>query len=200
MDTHTYYYTQASGAGADLVRQAAAFQALGAEEQAIITDRADCRDGYRALKDHRLRRGDTLVVRSLACLGRQAGSLRQELQYLKAHGIRLRVMDLPTTMADLPAEQHWALDMMRDLLLDLLDAAAAQDRAPSDDDKPDRRPTSKSGKKLGRPAITFPDNWDTVYAAWQAGTITAKAAMEQTGTKRTSFYKLVGMMGKESPE
>ena len=50
------------------------------------------------------------------------------------------------------------------------------------------------GKKLGRPALTFPKNWDEVYAAWKEGKITAKAAMEQTGTKRTSFYKLAGKM------
>ena len=42
--------------------------------------------------------------------------------------------------------------------------------------------------------LTFPENWDEVYAAWKEGKITAKAAMEQTGTKRTSFYKLAGKM------
>lgn len=42
-------------------------------------------------------------------------------------------------------------------------------------------------------ALTFPDNWNCVYRSWKAGEITAKTAMEQTGTKRTSFYKLVGM-------
>ena len=52
----------------------------------------------------------------------------------------------------------------------------------------------KKGKKLGRPAITFPANWNEVYSSWKAGEITAKEAMERTGTKRTSFYKLAGMM------
>ena len=55
----------------------------------------------------------------------------------------------------------------------------------------------QSGKKLGRPALTFPANWDNVYAFWKAREITAKTAMEQTGTKRTIFYKLVGMMEDE---
>jgi predicted DNA-binding transcriptional regulator AlpA len=30
-----------------------------------------------------------------------------------------------------------------------------------------------------------------VYSSWKSGSITAKTAMEQTGLKRTSFYKLV---------
>ena len=51
----------------------------------------------------------------------------------------------------------------------------------------------QNGKKLGRPDLEFPANWDSVYASWKAGEITAKVAMEQTGTKRTSFYKLVNM-------
>ena len=50
---------------------------------------------------------------------------------------------------------------------------------------------------LGRPALTFPANWDKVYTSWKAGEITAKTAMEMTDTKRTSFYKLVGMMEEE---
>ena len=50
-----------------------------------------------------------------------------------------------------------------------------------------------NGKKFGRPALAFPANWDCVYASWKAGEITAKTAMELTGTKRTSFYKMVGM-------
>ena len=54
-----------------------------------------------------------------------------------------------------------------------------------------------NGKKLGRPALTFPANWDKVYASWKSGEITAKTAMEMTDTKRTSFYKLVGMMEEE---
>ena len=51
----------------------------------------------------------------------------------------------------------------------------------------------QNGKKLGRPSLVFPANWDSVYTSWKAGEITAKTAMEQTGTKRTSFYKLVNM-------
>ncbi len=51
----------------------------------------------------------------------------------------------------------------------------------------------QNGKRLGRPALTFPENWNEVYSFWKAGEITAKTAMEQTNTKITSFYKLVNM-------
>jgi DNA invertase Pin-like site-specific DNA recombinase len=43
----------------------------------------------------------------------------------------------------------------------------------------------------GRPAIEKPENWNDVIAEWKAGHITAVKAMQLTGLKKTSFYKLV---------
>ena len=43
------------------------------------------------------------------------------------------------------------------------------------------------GVKFGRPALQFPANWNEVYAQWKNGEITAKVAMEKTGTKRNQF-------------
>ena len=53
------------------------------------------------------------------------------------------------------------------------------------------RQAKAKGVKFGRPALQFPANWNDVYTQWKNGEITAKVAMEKTGTKRTSFYKLV---------
>ena len=47
------------------------------------------------------------------------------------------------------------------------------------------------GKSFGRPSVKVPDNYTTIVDKWKAGQITAKEAMEQTGLKRTTFYKLV---------
>ena len=50
------------------------------------------------------------------------------------------------------------------------------------------------GKHLGRPPLQRPENWEAVYASWQHGELTARKAMELTGLKRSSFYKLVKKM------
>jgi len=50
------------------------------------------------------------------------------------------------------------------------------------------------GKHLCRPPLQKPQNWETVYASWQRGELTARKAMELTGLKRSSFYKLVKRM------
>lgn len=49
------------------------------------------------------------------------------------------------------------------------------------------------GVTFGRPKAEKPDNWKAVMELWQSGQITAKKAMEMTGMKRTTFYKLAGI-------
>ena len=44
----------------------------------------------------------------------------------------------------------------------------------------------ENGRKFGRPILVRPENWNSVYNAWQRGDITAKKAMELTDPKRTS--------------
>ena len=104
MDSRTYYYARVSSKEQNLDRQLAAFVSLGASERDIITDKESGKDlnrsGYTALKTAMLRSGDTLVVKSLDRLSRNKADIKNELQYFKEHGIRLKVLDLPTTMID----------------------------------------------------------------------------------------------------
>ena len=101
MNSRTYYYARVSSKEQNLDRQIAAFKALGADDRDIITDKESGKDldrkGYQALKNAMLRRGDTLVVKSLDRLSRNKSDIHNELQYFKDNGIRLKVIDLPTT-------------------------------------------------------------------------------------------------------
>ena len=198
MDSRTYYYARVSSKEQNLDRQIAAFQALGAQEREIITDKESGKNldraGYQALKNTILRRGDTLVVKSLDRLSRNKKKKKNELQYFKDNGIRLKVIDLPTTMMDLPEGQDWVFEMVNNILIEVLGTIAEQERETIRKRQAEGIEAAKQkGKKLGRPALAFPDNWQSVYDSWQSGEITAKTAMELTNTKRTSFYKLVSM-------
>ena len=48
----------------------------------------------------------------------------------------------------------------------------------------------EKGKRLGKPPIEYPENWDNVYKVWKSCAITAREAMKQLNLKPTSFYKL----------
>lgn len=203
MNTRTYYYARVSSKDQNLERQIAAFKALGAEERDIITDKESGKDlnrtGYSALKNAMLRRGDTLVIKSLDRLSRNKSDIKNELQFLKDNGIRLKVIDLPTTMMDLPVGQEWIFEMVNNILIEVLGTIAEQERETIRQRQAEGiAAAKKNGKKLGRPAIQFPANWNEIYSDWKNGNITAKTAMERTGTKRTSFYKLVKMTEKEN--
>ena len=192
MENRTYFYARVSSKEQNLDRQLSAFKALGAEERNIITDKESGknlnRPGYQALKSTILRKGDTLVIKSLDRLSRNKTDITNELQYFGDNNIRLKVIDLPTTMADLPEGQEWVFEMVNNILIEVLGTIAEQERETIKQRQAEGIAAAKeNGKKLGRPALQFPSNWDEVYTSWKAGAITAKVAMEQTNTKRTSF-------------
>lgn len=198
MDNRTYYYARVSSKDQNLDRQISSFKALGATDREIITDKESGKDleraGYQALKNAILRPGDTLVIKSLDRLSRNKFDIHNELRYFKDNGIRLKILDLPTTMIDLPHEQEWVFEMVNNILIEVLGTIAEQERASIKQRQAEGIAAAKKrGKKLGRPALSFPPNWNEVYTSWKAGEITAKVAMEQTNTKRTSFYKLVNI-------
>ena len=49
----------------------------------------------------------------------------------------------------------------------------------------------RRGKHLGRPRLTLPDNWTTVYRSWKGGEIQAVQAIELLKMSKASFYRLV---------
>lgn len=133
MENRIYYYARVSTKEQNLDRQLTAFKALGASERDIITDKESGKNldraGYQALKTTMLRAGDTLVVKSLDRLSRNKGDIKAELQYFKEHGIRVKIIDLPTTMTDFPTGQEWVLEMINNILIEVLGTIAEQERA-----------------------------------------------------------------------
>lgn len=192
----TFYYARVSTREQNLDRQLEAFRALGANERKIITDKESGknldRPGYQALKTAMLRPGDTLVVKSLDRLSRSKSDIRNELQWFKDNSIRLKVIDLPTTMMDLPSGREWVFEMVNNILIEVLGTIAEQERLTIRQRQREGIAAAKAkGKHLGRPAAILPNNWDEVVALWRSGQITAKEAMRRTGVKRTHFYAQV---------
>lgn len=195
-NSRTFYYARVSTKDQNLDRQIAAFEAMGATDRDIITDKESGKDldrkGYQALKNVLLRPGDTLVVKSLDRLSRNKYDIHNELRYFKDNNIRVKVLDLPTTMMDLPEGQEWVFDMVNNILIEVLSTIAEQERETLRRRQAEGIAEAKrKGKRLGRPVMVVPKNWDTVYDSWKAGEITAKKAMELTDMKKSSFYKLV---------
>lgn len=104
-----------------------------------------------------LRQGDTLVIKSLDRLSRNKRDIKTELEWFKDNNIRLKVIDLPTTMMDLPEGQEWVFEMVNNILIEVLGTIAEQERATIKSRQAEGINTAKAkGVKFGRPALQFP--------------------------------------------
>lgn len=197
MDSRTWYYARVSTSSQNLSRQLAKFKELGADERQIITDKESGKDfnrqGYLALKNQLLRKGDTLVVCSIDRLGRNKEQIKQELEYLKTNNIRVKILDIPTTLIDFPNGQEWVCDMVNNILIEVLGSIAEHERECIRSRQAAGILEAKKNPaiKFGRPRAEKPNNWDEVIARWNNKEISAVKAMEELKLTKATFYKLV---------
>ncbi len=195
MSSKTYGYARVSSKEQHLDRQLDALVKFGVPERDIITDKASGKDfdrpGYIALKTRILREGDTLVIKDLDRLGRNKQQIKEELEFYKQTGIRVKILNLPTTLADF-GENGWVLDMVNNILIEVLGTIAEQERLTIKTRQAEGiAAAKKQGKHLGRPKTSLPDNWNDVYNDWSNGKITATDAVNKLGISRSTFYRLI---------
>ena len=129
---------------------------------------------------------------SLDRLSRNKLHIRQELEFYKQRRIRVMILDMPTTLTEVPEGQEWIIDMINNILIEVLSSIAEQERVRTLERQAQGIEAAKQkGKHLGRPKAVFPQNWDEVYSKWELGEITAVSAMKLLGIKKSTFYKLV---------
>lgn len=109
----TYGYARVSTKEQNLGRQLKALLDAGVDERDIITDKISGtdleREGYQTLKNHLLRDGDTLIIKSLDRLSRNKVHIKEELEYFRSHHIRVKVLDIPTTLVEAPRDRSGSL-------------------------------------------------------------------------------------------
>ena len=113
-------YARISSKEQNLDRQLLALEQY-VKPESIIVDKASGknleREGYKALKGALgLRSGDTLYIVSLDRLSRNKQDIKTELQWFKENKIRLKILDLPTSMIEVPEGQEWIAEMITNIL------------------------------------------------------------------------------------
>ena len=190
----TFYYARVSTREQNLDRQLEAFRALGADDREIITDKESCknldRPGYQALKSAMLRSGDTLVVKSLDRLSRSKADIHSELQWFKENNIHLKVIDLPTTMMDLPPGQEWIFEMVNNILIEVLGTIAEQERLTIHQRQREGIDAALArGVRFGRPEIPDSEAMLEAVRLYRQKKISLSRALDMSGIGRTTFYK-----------
>ena len=203
-------YIRVSSNGQNLARQKAALLKYLPEDM-IVSDKKSGKDfereGYSSLKNGigKLVEGDELYITSLDRLGRNKEETLKELQYFKDNGIRIKVLNIPTTMIDIgeTQSQTWIIEMINNILIEVLASLAEQERKTIKErqeeginqmpvnPKTGKKRSLKTGRDIGRPQAAYPQNWKEVYEDWKAKKITAVEAMQRTELKKNTFYNLV---------
>jgi len=195
MDNRVYGYARVSTIGQNEDRQIEALTKFGVPEQNIIVDKASGKDtereGYQYLKRQILRNGDTLVVKELDRLSRNKADIKRELEQFKDMGIRVKILDIPTTLTDFPPEQAWIQDMLNSILTEVLGSIAENERNKI---RARQREGIEAAKrkniKFGRPSKPLPDNWHDVLAEVRCGNKRPVEAMRELGISRSCYYRL----------
>ena len=195
MENRIYGYARVSSREQNTDRQLEALTKFGVPEQQIIIDRASGKDtereGYRYLKHQLLRHGDTLVIKELDRLSRNKADIKRELETFKEMGVRVKILDIPTTLTDFPPEQLWIQDMVTAILIEVLGSIAENERMKI---RARQREGIDSAKRrnvrFGRPPAPLPDNWEKVVQAVKRGEMRPVDAMRVLGVSRSSFYRL----------
>ncbi len=191
----SFGYVRVSTKEQNLDRQFEALKQYVSDEKYIYSDKASGkdmeRDGFQNMLKA-MRSGDTLYIKSIDRLGRNKDMIKQYLELFKKEGIRVKIIDLPTTMQDVPAGQEWVIDMINNIIIEVYTSMAEQERNNIKQRQSEGIAVAKAkGKHLGRPSIQIPNEWDRLYKGWKAGSITAVQFMREIGMKKGTFYKKV---------
>lgn len=173
------------------------------EDRNILIDKQSGKDfkrpSYQTLKEQLLRKGDILVIKELDRLGRNKQQIKEELEDLKNKGVIIRILNIPTTLIEIPEGNQWVMEMVNNILIEVLGAIAEEERATTRQRQKEGIEIAKAkGKHLGRPKI----NYSTIsknqrelikenYSKWKAKEITAVKFMEILDFKTNTFYKIM---------
>lgn len=115
----TYGYARVSSKEQHLDRQILRLQEYVEKDRIIVDKQSGAtleRPGYQALKGQLgLRAGDVLYICSLDRLSRNKNDLKNEIRWFQEHDIRLMILDLPTSMIQVPKQVlvQWQIILCR---------------------------------------------------------------------------------------
>ena len=188
----TWGYIRVSNKDQNEDRQIIEIEPLVTNKDHLVIEKISGKDfnrpKYQSMKNL-MNSDDTLVIKSLDRLGRNYEAIKEEWQEFKKRNIHIKVLDMP--LLNTENKDDLTANLINDVVLELLSYVAKSERKNTKQRQAEGIKAAKDkGVKFGRPSVELPDNWNAVIREWKASKITAKQAMDLTGVKRTTFYKM----------
>ena len=150
-----------------------------------------CLTTTQLLKTKLLRAGDTLVIEELDRLARKKIDIKRELEEFKEAGVRVKILDIPTTLTEFKEETKWIQEMITNILIEVLGGFAEEERRKILKRQREGIDVAlEKGVKFGRPQVQVPEDWERVIALVENKEITSVEAMSLLNLKKTTYYKL----------
>lgn len=189
-----YFSARVSSKDQNLARQLAEAAKYGVPEKNIfcdkITGRKKDRPEYDRMKSL-LQKGDEVYFKELDRIGRDKCLIKEELEWFRERGVIVRILDVPTTLMELPIGQEWVFEMVNNILIEVLGTIAEQEWKKTKQRREEgiaampvvngNRVSSKTGKGFGRPAK------DIDLKLRRGESITDACA--RLGISRTTYYR-----------
>lgn len=134
-----------------------------------------------------------VIIEELDRLGRTKVGILEELKWFSEQHIRIRILEIPTTLMDIDPINDWVLDMINKILIEVYASLAEQEMEKRVKRQSEGIALAKEkGIYKGRiPIKVNSKHFEAVYRKWKKGEITAKLAMEQLNLKPNTFYRRV---------
>ena len=139
-----------------------------------------------------LQKGDEVVVKSLDRLGRDKNLVKDEIQWFKEHGVKLRILDIPTTLIEMDG-QEWVGDMVTNILIEVMASVAEQELMMIREcQREGIEAKRKSGTwdEYGRPKKNT-DGIEEYWLAYKTGKMTREDCCKALGISSRTLYNRV---------
>lgn len=179
-----YAYARTLNSGQSLGKQIQAFAQFGVEKSAIYADeKLNTRAAYGELLQV-LKKGDLIVIKSLAALSDSYEGMSTEWTRLTSLGADVCVADMPALDTRLGGERG----VIVSAVAQMLGFCAEKERAHSALQAKGIQSAKERGVRFGRPKTQYSEEFITAARRFKSGEITMKQALTLTGMKQSSFY------------
>ncbi len=136
-----------------------------------------------------------LIIEEFDRLGRNKQQIQEELRWFKEHHTRVRILNLPTTLVDVPGDSSYLLEMVQNILIEVMGTIAEEElRMRKKRQMEGIEIARQQGKYRGRKPVQIEEKaFLDKYARWRKGEITAVEAMRLLGVKANTFYRRVAL-------
>ena len=154
------------------------------------------RPRYTVLVEDVLREGDTLIITELDRLGRNKQEILKQLQILKDKGVRVMVLELPTTLIDLSQMDNALARLMIETINNVLIEIYASLAQAEMEKKEKRQREGMEAKKLrgewdevGRPRAIEPEKFNQEFLRVIEKEVTPTQLQRELGLTASTFYR-----------